>query len=291
MRKILIGFLLVLIVPVLAGADLTIKEKTSVRAVMGVWTSEGTEITYVKGDKYRNESDVERSGMVNPVPIKDPPPRVTIVRGDKDLMWRVNLKDRTYQETDLETMKEEELGTGRFNVKDVKIEPMAETRKIAGYECKGVRTEITFDVDEGDEIISQKLDMVFWMAEEVEGMEEMKAFWEYSLELAQGQDQMMPIAEVFQKMLDESEEFTGVPLGVDMVIEPLFDAEQKAEIQKAMKEMAAARAAEGEGESAEEPDPSMKMSREVISISTEKIDDSVFEIPEGFRKAGRIRIW
>jgi hypothetical protein len=291
MRKVMIGFLLVLIVPVLAGADLTIKEKTAVRAIMGVWTSEGTEVTYVKGDMCRNESEVERSGMVSPVPIKDPPPRVTIVRGDKGVMWRVNLKDRTYQEMDLKAIKEDEADIHRFKITDVKVEPTGETRQIAGHECKGVRTEITFEVDEGDEIISQGLYMVFWMAEDIEGMEEMKAFWDYSLELAQGQDQIMPVAEAFEKIWEESEELTGVPLGVDMEIEPLFDAERKAEIEKAMKEMAAAQAGGGEGEPTEEASPNMRISREVVSISTDKIDDSVFEIPDGFQKAGRIRIW
>jgi hypothetical protein len=35
----------------------------------------------------------------------------------------------------------------------------------------------------------------------------------------------------------------------------------------------------------------VKITREVVSISTGKIDDSLFEVPEGFRQAARIRIW
>jgi hypothetical protein len=35
----------------------------------------------------------------------------------------------------------------------------------------------------------------------------------------------------------------------------------------------------------------MRMSREIISISDEKLPDSLFEVPKGYRKAKTIRMW
>jgi hypothetical protein len=256
-----------------------------------MWASEGDEITYLKGDKYRNESKVERSGMVAPIPLKDPPPRVTIIRLDEEIMWRVNLKDRTYQEIPLATLQERAEGKAHFKIKAADVEATGETREIVGRTCKGVKAVVTSEVDMGDEVVDQTLDMVFWMTEETEGLEEMKTFWERSLSLAQGQDQEIPLWDALEKMWKESEEFKGIPLGFRVTIEALLDDDKKAEIREAVQAMLKAEAGEGATGEIEVPDEGMKIIREVESISTDKIDDSVFEIPEGFKQASRIRIW
>jgi hypothetical protein len=35
----------------------------------------------------------------------------------------------------------------------------------------------------------------------------------------------------------------------------------------------------------------MRMTREIISISEDKLPDSLFEIPEDYRKGDAIRVW
>jgi hypothetical protein len=290
MRKGLIVFALVVIVPVLACADLTIKEKTTVHGFMGMFTSEGTEITYLKGDKFRNEAEVERSGMVNPTPIEDPPPRVTIIRLDKDLIWRVNLKDKTYMETSLEAMAAEAEGRAHFKITDVKIEATGETREIAGRDCKGISTEVSFEVDSGDEVANQTMEILFWMTEDTEGLEEMQTFWQESLKLAQGQAQEYPVWDALEKMA-EKEEFKGIPMGMEITMEVALGAGEKAEMQQAINEMLKARGAEEATGSGEEAAPGMKIVREVVSVSGEDLDDALFEIPEGFKQAARIRMW
>ena len=291
MRKGMIVLALALIIPVLACADVTIKEKTTVQGFMGMFTSEGTEVTYIKADKFRNESEVERSGMVNPTPIEDPPPRVTIVRLDKDLMWRVNLKDKTYQEISLEEMEEAAADRARFKIVDVKIKVTGETKEIAGRECEGVSTEITFEVDTGDEVMAQTMNILFWMTDNTEGLEEMRTFWHESLKLAQGQTQEYPIWDALEKMWEEKEGFEGVPMGMEVTMDVAVDDEQKAEIQQAVKEMLRARTGKEDAGNAEDQASGMKMVREIVSISEEKLDDSLFEIPEGFKRAARIRMW
>ena len=287
MKRMLGFLLLMMLIPVLAGADVTIKEKTTITGFMGMWKADGTETTYLKGDKYRNESEVERSGMVPPSPIKNPPPRVTIVRLDKGLMYRVNLKDKTYQEIPLK-QEGDSAGAGEaFKITGFKVEPTGETKEIAGHTCKGVKAQMTFSVQRGDETGEQDLDMLFWMTQDTAGLDDMKTFWDQSLKLAQGQDQHIPIWEGLDKMWKESEQFKGVPLGVEITIEAPYSDEEMAEMEATVKEMMK----KDTGQEPPKGDKDIKMTREVVSISTGKLDDSLFEIPEDFKQAQRIRIW
>jgi len=288
MRKALILLACALIVPVVACADLTIKEETTVQGFMGIWTSKGTEITYIKGDKLRNESEVERSGFVNPSPIKDPPPRIVIFRGDKDVMWRVNLKDKTYAEYSIAEMEEADREEAHFRISEIKLEPTDKVKEIAGYECKGLEGSVTFQVDKGEETLVQPVDLFFWMAEEAKGLEEMRTFWRYSVKLAQGMDQDIPIGDAFEKMWDEMEEFKGVPLGMEMTMEAVLDEEKKTEMKQAVQEMLETK---GTDKDAEATGNEIKVTRMAVSISDEKLDPSLFEIPEGFKKAARVRVW
>jgi hypothetical protein len=148
---------------------------------------------------------------------------------------------------------------------------------------------LTFEVDTGDEVMVQPVDLFFWMAEESEGLEEMRTFWEYSVRLAQGMDQDIPLGDAFGKMWDEIEEFKGVPLGMEMTMEAVLeDEEQKAEMQQAVQEMLKT---QGTDKDAEATGNEIKVTRIAVSISNEKLDDSLFEVPEGFKKASRVRVW
>lgn len=288
MRKGLILLVCALIVPVIAAADLTIKEETTVQGFMGIWTSKGSEVTYIKGDMVRNETDVERTGAVNPSPIKDPPPRIVIFRGDKDLMWRVNLKDKTYSEESISATEAKEREKIRFTITDVNLEATQDVKEIAGRQCKGVKGSITFEADTGDEILVQPVNLMFWMAEETEDLKDMRVFWDYSVKLAQGMKQDVPLGQAFDKLWTEVEEFKGVPLGMEMSMEALLDPEGKAEMQQAVKEMLQSETGD---KNADATGDEIRMTRTVVSISSEKLDDALFEIPEGFKKAGRVRVW
>ena len=288
MRKMLIALICALIVPVVAGADLTIKEESTVQGFMGMWTSKGTEITYVKGDKVRTETDVERSGIVNPSPIKNPPPRIVIFRGDKDTLLRLNLKDKTYAEYSLTAMEQADKEKTHFEITDIVLEPTDEVKEIAGYECKGVKGTVTFAVDTGDEVLVQPVELFFWMSEDVKDQEDLRTFWEYSVRMAQGMDQDVPLEGAFDQMWSEMEEFKGVPLGMEMSMEAELDSEQKAEMQKSVQELLDFK---GTDEGAEATGNEINMIRTVTSISYDKLDDSLFEVPDGFKKASRVRIW
>jgi hypothetical protein len=79
-----------------------------------------------------------------------------------------------------------------------------------------------------------------------------------------------------------------VPLGMEMSMEAMLDPEEKAEMQQSVQEMLKFK---GTDKDAEATGNEMNMTRMVVSISYDKLDDSLFEIPEGFKQASRIRVW
>jgi hypothetical protein len=291
MRRMLIVLILAMLVPAIAGADLTVKEKTTLRGFMGIWTSEGIETTYLKDGMYRNETAVERSGMVSPTPIEDPPPRITIVRPDKGVLWRVNLKDRTYQEVSLEDKEASAEAHAHFEITDIKVEPTGETKEIAGRECVGVNAKVALEVDKGDVVVGETADMVLWMTEQTEGLEGMRSFWDASLRLAQGKDQDIPIWDALASIREEMEELKGVVLGMEMLIKAELTEEERAELEEQVRQMLEAQAGEEGAEPGEEYEPGLRWTKEVIAVSDKKLDASLFEVPKDFRRAARIRIW
>jgi hypothetical protein len=297
MRRVGILLICVLVIPIVAGADLTIKEKTSTRGFMGMWTAQGEETTYLKGDKIRTESREDRQGMMpSTKPIKDAPPNVAIIRLDKGVVWHVNLYDKTYMEVSLEPEKTEKPEDYQLTVKDVKVTKTGQTKEIMGHKCDGVEAEVTFETSVGDQAMSQVMDLLFWMSPKTEGLEDMRHFWDQMLEMTQGMEHSLPMGEAMTKMWEKLGDIKGVPLGMEMTMGgagAMGDEEmaQMKESVKAMQEYLKSTGGDEEGLSEETGDTSMRMVREVVSISDAKLDDSLFEIPEGFKKTSTIRTW
>ena len=295
-----VGILLVcmMIVPVVVGADLTIEEKTYSRAPMGMWTAEGREVTYIKGDKMRSESEVESSGMMSTMSKQEAAPAVTIIRLDKKVMWHLNLAQETYMEMPLEGEKTEGMGEQfDFEVKDLKVKKSGRTKEIIGHKCDGVEAEVTFETKLGKEgeIMSQKVDLVFWMTPKVKALKEMRSFWENMIEMAQGKTQGYPLADAMKELWEELGEEGEVPLGMEMAMDragmdPEEEAEMKAAMEMMKQYMRGGKEGKAEGQEGEADDSGMKMTREITSISEKKLDDSLFEIPKGFKKAQPIQI-
>ncbi len=296
MKKIAVLMICVLAIPILASADLTIKEKTYIRAFMGVWASEGDEVTYIKGDKMRSESATEKTGMAAARGVKDPPPAVTIVRLDKNLVWHVNLKDKTYMESPLDPVPE--AGDKKiydFWLDDMTIEETSETREVMGTKCDGVSAIITFETDADEGPVTQTVEVMFWMTAEVKALQQMRAFWENMIELTQGKRETMPLGEAMGRLWEDVGKDGRVPLAMEMSISSTsLDPEEVAQMKASVEAMGQMKEERGEDKQdliGDPDDPAMKMTREIIAISEEKLDDSLFEVPEGFKKAKAIRMW
>lgn len=291
MKKIAVIMICMLVIPVLASADLTIREKTHVRAFMGVWESEGDEVTYIKGDMMRSESDTEKTGRGAHRGLKDPPPAVTIIRLDKGLIWHVNTLDKTYMEKPFEPLPDTEDGDlSGLGVTDLKVEKTGETREVMGKKCDGVKAVITFETEGSDGTVEQTIDVMFWMTSEIKALAEMRAFWETMIDMGQEQKEKVPMGDLMEQLWEEVGEDGRVPLAMDMSVtasslDPEEEAEMKATLEAMGQMMGGSEGEEGEDSMA------MRMTREIISISEEKLPDSLFEVPKEYRKAKTIRMW
>jgi hypothetical protein len=294
MKKIALMLICMLVVPVLASADLTIEEKTSVRGFMGIWGSEGTEVTYIKGDMMRSESDTQKMGMGSHRGMENPPPAVTIIRMDKGLIWYVNTLDKTYMESPFEPLPEtDEENAPGFGVVDVTVEETSETKEVMGKTCDGVKAAITFETQGSEGLVSETVDVMFWMNSEVKSLAEMREFWENMVEMSQSQKQKVPMGDVMEQLWEKVGKDGKVPLAMDMsVTSSSLDPDEEAQMKEAaeaMNSMMAGR--EGEEAAGGEDDMAMHMSREIVSISDDKLPDSLFEVPKDYRKAKAIRMW
>ena len=298
MKGISILLVCMMMIPAVAGADLTIKEKTSSTGFMGMWSSKGTEVTYVKGGKMRSESEIERGGMMASMPKEETLPAVTIVRLDKSVMWYLNLADKTYMEVPLKSEKVEDVGEEfDFEFKDLKIRKSGETKEIMGYKCNGIEAEVTFEtkLGEEEEPISQKVDLLFWMTSKAKALKEMRSFWENMIEMGQGATEAYPLGEAMKELWGKLGKEGEVPLGMEMsMARPGMGPEEEAQMEEAMEMMKQYMKGGKEGEAEEDEegggDSRMRMTREIVSISEKKLDDSLFEIPEDFKKAQSIRM-
>jgi hypothetical protein len=285
-----------LVLPALASADLTVKEKTYARAFLGMWSSTGEEVTYVKGDMMRNESQTEKKGMTPGKPIDDPPPAVSIIRLDKGVIWYLNLMDKTYMERPLEPEHDPNSDAYHFGLKDMKVTRTEKTKEIMGLKCTATKVTVAFETslgDEGENLV-QTVDLVFWMTSEAKALDDLRKFWENMIEMSQGKQQGYPMGDAVKELWAELGEEGEVPMAMEMLMgRPDMDAEQKADMKaqmEAMKEYMSERT--GEDQTVEEADDDrMKITREIIAISDEKLDASLFEVPEDFKKAPTIRMW
>jgi hypothetical protein len=296
MKRIAVMMICMLVIPIVASADLTIREKTHIRAFMGVWVSEGSELTYIKGEKMRSESETEKTGMGAQRGVKAPPPAVTIVRLDKGVVWHINTLDKTYMESPLDPVPEAgDQEVYRFSFRDLVVEDTGETREVMGKVCDGVKAAIVFETEGDDGPVVQTVDVLFWMTSEVKVLAQLRSFWETMIEMTQGTRERIPLGDAMAELWEKVGKDGKVPLAMDMSIaasslDPESEAKTKASLE-AMSEMMKERSGEEEGLIGDVDDTAMRMTREIISISEDKLPDSLFEIPEGFRKAQQIRRW
>lgn len=180
-----------LVLPELVLADVVIKQKTTATMVGGVIKSNGTMTTMISGDKQRTDSEIKTKVL-----LFSPTTKTTdIMRLDKELVWNLENKKKTYTEmtfaemramldslqAEMQKMSEEpskkdedyELSPPEF-----KVEKTGNKATIAGYSCEEyIMTVITRAKDKktGD-TGSFTLHNQMWMTTDWAGQEEYQAF-------------------------------------------------------------------------------------------------------------------
>jgi hypothetical protein len=296
-----VGLLVVaaMLVPALALADLTVKELTQMNGMMGMLSSKGNEVTYIKGDKMRSESQTEMGGTMGGMMQGKGAARttnaITITRLDKGVLWFVNNDDSTYVEMPLKGPAADSLAQG-FKIKDISVKNTGKTKEIVGYKCDGVQVDMTFEVTSGEgadrEVQSMSMQNLFWMRPDVKDLEELRHFWDQMVDIARVSQRGSPMAEAMGPLFAKIKEIKGVPLGMEMsMANPMggggADKEQQAKMKEAMK-MIQQMGKGGTKAPAAAPeasdDNSIKITREVTSIARGGLADGLFEVPKGYKK-------
>ena len=128
-------------------ADLVYKSKASTSGIMGMGKMEMETTTMLKGDKQRQDTKTKFVGaMAQYMPGGGEQNQATITRMDKELIWNINLTDKTYTEMTFDQVKrmmekmksqvrkkpeEETEAEFQFDAKKT-----GQKKKIGGYECE-----------------------------------------------------------------------------------------------------------------------------------------------------------
>ncbi|MFH1313298.1 MAG: hypothetical protein ABIJ00_08720 [Candidatus Eisenbacteria bacterium] len=287
MRKLTLVVLCVLVIPVVAAADLVIKEKISSSGFMGMGGSEGIEVTYLKGDMIRTEAEMTytgmMTGMVQGMKPKGPEKTITIMDITKGIVWHLDEEQKTYTEVSFRSEMGGDVDEDPdFEIKDTKLTKTGKKREIAGYGCEGVNVEMTMEVGPKGQRMTTTTDILFWMAPEKKELVEMRTMWQRMLESMGTGDESFGFKDAMNDLSKIMEDLKGIPLGMDISMNmPMGEGgSQEAEMNEAMKMMQQYMKGDKAGEEAEDdggaPSNRITIKREAISVSEEKLDDSLF---------------
>lgn len=284
MKKLLVTLVLVLPVPAIAVAGLVIEEKISTRGMMGAVAADGSETTYIDGDKIRTESQITHGGMMAGMGNQSVVPQVTIIRLDRDVVWHLDHDDSTFMEVSLkgpEAAGEQDRASLRF--KDVKITETDDEKTIAGHTCQGLIMEVTFETNAGGQTLEQSAEILFWMAPKTKQFKDLEKAWRRIMETAdQGNDMLRGALE---EVGDQLKQRGGVPLGMEMTMEIAMPGEvEEEEMKQAMQMMRQFMKAKPPGKEpeAEVAPNQIRVSRQVVTISERQLDAALFEVPKGY---------
>jgi hypothetical protein len=221
-------------------------------------------VTHIKGMRSATVIDTGTTTMTNIVDLAN---RRVIV---------LNSQDKTAQVFDSSSPRAEK--TLPMPEMDFKLRSTGKSRQIRGVECSEHVYEITINMDQmmgGAQVppeagamlagVSMRMDGSIWAAPTGPGAAEYMAF----MKAAQAKDimELMSAMTGLAGGLDQMMSATAQAPGIPYVTEVTMTAEGTGPMVDMIRQMG-----------------SMKMKMEVTSITTDPVADSMFEIPEGYRK-------
>jgi hypothetical protein len=301
-----------LIIAVGAQADVIVKTKSSGK-MMGMMEMEMTGTEYVRGDRSASE-DITRmtGGMVamfggdEATEVRD----LQIYRLDLGLSWDIDLDNKSYKETPLEVYREimegqaeqgddDMLGEAEKYEWTVDIKTEDKPVNINGFSCKGIIASAKGVSKENPE---EKTDLHFeyWYAEDVKGYDELneyrKSFAEATgVDVVASQEgvgsMFAKFDEQFEQMFAKMHETEGYPIKTIINIKgsggqmPGMGETQMDEESMPPEMMEMMKGLMGGEESEDGMTTVFSLTTIVESIEENPVEDSKFEIPEGFTKS------
>lgn len=293
-------------------ADVTYKQKSTSSGLMGAMDIEMESTIMLKADGQRQESVMKFTGpMAQSMPKGGEEQHITITRLDKELIWDINVLEKTYTQMSFDEMRmmlEQGMAEGEKAPEEstgvkfkIDVKKSGQKKKIGGYDCE--EYVITM-VGQGKDIMTGKaqefeVQTHLWVTPEVKGYDQIKSYqkrmaqamgWEGNFDpnmtqaLAQygmgGKELIKKMAEIkgfpmltVTKMKGSEEEMTES--------EKEEKAKQEEVMQKAMGILGK------KVEKSVEPEEKgviFTMSTEVTDIQVKEVAGSQFELPEGLKK-------
>jgi len=292
--------------------DVVYKQKSTSSGFMGMGNVETENIIMFKGDKQRDESVSKFGGpMAQFMPKGGEQKQVTIIRLDKEVIWNIDMAEKTYTEMSFDELKKmmgmamadtemaaEEEAETKFKL-DVK--KTGQKKEIAGYECEEFVIEMKAEGKDAMTGETQEFEVTshLWVSPKVKGYDQIENFEKKMADKMGWKGKYEPgMAQVLARYGIEGEELAkkmkeikGFPMltvvkmkAIGEMAEEMDEeeaAEQKEAMEMAMKMMGK------ELEKEEEPEEEgvlMTMTTEVTEIQVTEVGDSEFELPEGLKK-------
>jgi len=305
-----------------ARADVTVQMKTTLSGFMGMNT-ESQDVQYVKGDKsFHDITSKISGGFMNALPGNKSSSNQQIIRIDRQIIWSLKPENKSYTEMTFDmfkqSMEQSVAAMQEMNAKPeepenitwtVTVKTSDKNEKVGSYDCKLV-TGKAVGVNKKDAKDTTTILMNYWLASNVTGEQELKAFQENyakalnldEMDLQQGMASMMKnYGDQFKKLGEEMAKSKGYPVKTSIEVfssttktgsseslgegdegQPQSVADIMSKLGNKLGKKDAGKADKKNKE--DNPNRIFEMTSELISISTAPIDDSKFEIPAGYKK-------
>lgn len=261
---------------------------------------------FIKGDRSYDESTTKMFGPMAAQTDGKRMKNIQIVRLDKNIGWSLNPDAKSYTEFSFEQMRanfaqtKQHKAMGPMDQYEWKTEftKGLKDKKILDFNCKGIRA-ISIGVNKNDSKDSIFITNEQWFSVEPPGGDEFIDFTEKmavfigSKKGFLNQMSMNPILARFGdqlgEMAKEFESFEGVPLKTTLIVEGTINPMEEAMAGKELDEEAKAMMKKmGMALPGETPEGGhhnfISLSSKVTSIEEKPIENSRYEIPEGYKK-------
>jgi hypothetical protein len=303
-KTLIVAIIVVFGLTISNHADIVIKSTTNVNMMgMGQMTISGTQ--FFKGDRSCHRTKMESGSQMMNMPMETSE-NIEIIRLDKGVQWTVSPAAKSYREINFEDMKKivadmEQTGEklpDKYNwtttFDDGKLEEI-----INGIECHGAKGQ-SIGIGKEDNSDTVFINYHQWFSLDMSGSDEFKSYNEKYAEITGFDNEVMSqiasnpalasYGDPLKELAEKIKQMDGVPIktffSIEGVKKPLgarmgendMNEEDLAVIKKLGLSIP------GKSESSGGRFVIISLDSEVTSISDKVVDDSQFEIPEGYTR-------
>ena len=303
---------LVVMIAIAAQADVVVKMKTAANT-LGIMNTDGTITEYIRPDMSATENTLKISGSGPMAAVfGNQPDQVTIdiERLDKGVRWDVDVNEKLYSEMELATMKDQMAGEqgGESEMMSeagdydwtTQVTNVDDPQDINGFKCKGIIATAT-GVRKDDPQDKTMIKFEYWFSKDIDGYDVLKEFQKNyadatGMDILESQKDIGQIfgssENTFKEMFDAMKNVDGYPIktvvtvrGTNIAAGDVRDEETQKGADPGMMDMFKGMMGGAAGEKSEDGLVTVAtVTNEVTSIKIQDVDQTKYEVPEGFEK-------